>query len=157
MAAQHERRLNESMAREAEAVSQRREERRKEEEKVKKELETKDAMAASVKKRIDAWKKVQPGLGASLWKPSGRAKNIMELFSTVHEICDFVPIETADSNISQADPRHSDVKKAYMKAVRYIHPDKLPASLPLEGKVLAEAVFVSLTEEYDAWKLKVGL
>ena len=44
VAAQHERRLNESMAREAEAVSQRREERRREEEKLRKEVDAKDAV-----------------------------------------------------------------------------------------------------------------
>tara|TARA_A100001035_G_scaffold69798_1_gene53400 strand:+ start:196 stop:831 length:636 start_codon:yes stop_codon:yes gene_type:complete len=168
VAAQHERRLHESMAREAEAVSQRREERRKEEEKVMKQKEAKDAMAASVKSRIEAWRKVHPGVAADSRKPSGQAKSILELFLSVHEILDFVPQESvavskgSDTNRNSANegslsPRPSDVKKAYMKAVRHIHPDKLSSSLPIETKVLAEAVFVCLTEEYDAWKRKEGL
>ena len=49
----------------------------------------------SVRGRIDAWKKVQPGVGADLWMSSGQPKTIMELFRTVHEICDFVPKEPA--------------------------------------------------------------
>ena len=44
-----------------------------------------------------------------------------------------------------------------MKAVRSIHPDKLPASLSLEQRAAAEAVFVCLSEEYEAWKASVGL
>ena len=113
-------------------------------------------MAANVKKRIDEWKRVQPGIGTNLWKPSGQPKTILQLLTTVHDICDFVPKELATDD-DKTSPKQSDVKKAYMKAVRYIHPDKLPPSLPLEKRVLAEAVFVRLTEDYDAWKLKEGL
>ncbi len=156
VAAQHERRLHESMAREVEAVNQRREERRREDEKAQRETDAKDAMAANVKKRIDEWKRVQPGIGTNLWKPSGQPKTILQLLTTVHDICDFVPKEPATDD-DKTSPKQSDVKKAYMKAVRYIHPDKLPPSLPLEKRVLAEAVFVRLTEDYDAWKLKEGL
>ena len=44
------------------------------------------------------------------------------------------------------------IKKAYIKAVRHIHPDKLTATLTLQQRMMAEAVFVVITEEYNSWR-----
>lgn len=46
----------------------------------------------------------------------------------------------------------SVVKKTYMKVVRFIHPDKLPASLELESKLLCEQIFILLTEKFDLYR-----
>ena len=72
------------------------------------------------------------------------------MLTTVHDICDFVPEEAPASGAGPSS--NAAIKKAYMRAVRHIHPDKLPASLNLEQRVVAEAVFVVITEEYNLWR-----
>ena len=51
----------------------------------------------------------------------------------------------------------ADVKKAYMKAVRLIHPDKLSATIDIRSKVMAEAVFSIISEMYDLYRNAHGL
>ena len=91
------------------------------------------------------------------WRKKGRygsqTKGILELLTSVHAICDFVPKTDASVSSGEGDPEsNTTIKKAYMRAVRHIHPDKLPSSLSLEQRVLAEAVFVVITEEYNSWR-----
>ena len=50
-----------------------------------------------------------------------------------------------------------DVKKAYMKAVRLIHPDKLSPDLDPETKILAESVFICINENFDSYRSKNGI
>lgn len=44
------------------------------------------------------------------------------------------------------------VKKAYMKAMRFLHPDKLPSDIDVTSKLLVEQLFILLTESYDAFR-----
>lgn len=44
-----------------------------------------------------------------------------------------------------------------MKAVRYIHPDKLSSALDLESKLIAAEAFICITEAFNKYKKKRGL
>ena len=69
---------------------------------------------ANVKKLIISWSIL----------PSSRGRSIQELLNTLHTVLPgLVPV---DLNSLSESSSPSDVKKAYMKSIRYIHPDKLP-------------------------------
>ena len=44
------------------------------------------------------------------------------------------------------------VKKAYLRVVRFVHPDKLPPELGVYSKLLVERVFIHLTQKYDLYR-----
>jgi hypothetical protein len=44
-----------------------------------------------------------------------------------------------------------------MKLVRQIHPDKLARDCPNDQKVLAEAVFVVVSESFDSYRKSHGI
>ncbi len=54
-----------------------------------------------------------------------------------------------------ASQSHSDVKKAYMRAARSIHPDKLTGA-PLAKSLTAQRVFATITAAYEAMKEAQG-
>ncbi len=83
---------------------------------------------------------------------TSKQRSLPELISSLHTLLEIVP-EGALPPLSESSSC-SDVKKGYLKAVRIIHPDKLPANMVLEHRVLAEAVFVALSESYEVWKTK---
>jgi hypothetical protein len=143
IATKHAERLQESKAREEAEVTRRRNERRQEEERLARETDTRSALSAGLKKRLDQWR--QKG------RFGEQTKGVLDLLTTVHDICEFVPPEEAPAS-GAGPPSNAAIKKAYMRAVRHIHPDKLPASLSLEQRVVAEAVFVVITEEYNLWR-----
>lgn len=47
------------------------------------------------------------------------------------------------------------IKKAYMRAVRYVHPDKLAENIDVETAMLAEGVFITLTDAFNAYRTKI--
>jgi curved DNA-binding protein CbpA len=44
------------------------------------------------------------------------------------------------------------VKKAYLRVVRFVHPDKLPLEIETASKHLVERVFIHLTQKYDLYR-----
>lgn len=55
-------------------------------------------------------------------------------------------------------PTPSDVKKAYMKTVRVIHPDKInSASASLEEALLAQILFTTLSSMYEKYRERHSL
>jgi len=72
-------------------------------------------------------------------------------------------VYTASSNVTvrtvlhdvrtfSVDTDPKEVKKAYMKAIRFLHPDKLPSTIDVTSKLLVEQLFILLTEKYDAFR-----
>ena len=39
-----------------------------------------------------------------------------------------------------------------MKAMRFLHPAKLPSDIDITSKLLVEQLFILLTEKYDAFR-----
>eukprot|EP00597_Dinobryon_sp_UTEXLB2267_P003977 CAMPEP_0170075222 /NCGR_PEP_ID=MMETSP0019_2-20121128/12398_1 /TAXON_ID=98059 /ORGANISM="Dinobryon sp., Strain UTEXLB2267" /LENGTH=445 /DNA_ID=CAMNT_0010286053 /DNA_START=78 /DNA_END=1415 /DNA_ORIENTATION=+ len=51
-----------------------------------------------------------------------------------------------------SDVAPTEIKKAYLKVIRLIHPDKVPPDLAIESKALLEGVFIVLQEKYDLYR-----
>lgn len=73
------------------------------------------------------------------------------LLATLHEVPN---LEDTDP-IAVASESPSDVKKAYMRAARAIHPDKLTGA-PLAKALTAQRVFATITAAYEALKEAQG-
>lgn len=87
--------------------------------------------------RIEAWK-------------SGKADDIRYLLSNLSTVltwCDWKQIDSSDLVMPKK------VKIAYMKAVAKTHPDKIPSSLELEQKMIAENIFSTLSEAWEKFKV----
>ena len=89
-------------------------------------------------------------------RPRGQLADIVEMLNTLDGVLPEC-VSKGQVVVKTAPPiSSSDVKKGYMKAVRLIHPDKLSSDLDLRTKILAESVFICLTENYDAYKAAHG-
>ncbi|AQZ09737.1 SWA2 (YDR320C) [Zygosaccharomyces parabailii] len=89
-----------------------------------------------VHEQIEAWK-------------SGKPEDIRHLLSNLQTLltwCDWKPVSSAELVM----PRK--VKLTYMKAVAKTHPDKIPDTLPLEQKMLAESIFSCLSSAWEKFK-----
>ena len=117
------------------------------------EASAKQDMQASIKQTIQRWAK-HPTI-------MNRTKCVSDLLATAHTIISLIPpdgivLDAANKPLTDASPV-ADVKKAFFRAVRFVHPDKIPSSASLETRTLAEGVFVFLTEEFDKYKLVLGI
>ncbi|QLQ80934.1 hypothetical protein HG537_0E02890 [Torulaspora globosa] len=82
------------------------------------------------------------------WKAE-KGDDIRHLLANLSQVltwCDWKPVSTSDLVMPKK------VKVTYMKAVAKTHPDKLPASLELEEKMLAENVFSTLSTAWEKFK-----
>ncbi|GAV53935.1 hypothetical protein ZYGR_0AK04370 [Zygosaccharomyces rouxii] len=80
---------------------------------------------------------------------SGKANDIRHLLSNLQMVVtwvDWKPVSTADLVMPKK------VKITYLKAVAKTHPDKVPDSLPLDKKMIAESVFSSLSSAWEKFK-----
>mmetsp|Transcript_30640 Transcript_30640/g.33488 ORF Transcript_30640/g.33488 Transcript_30640/m.33488 type:complete len:191 (-) Transcript_30640:144-716(-) len=95
------------------------------------------------------------------WRKSstfGKLKDIGEMLSTLHLIIISLNENSVVSSPLNAHSNPSEIKKAFMKAARHIHPDKLQVSdLLWEEKLLAEEVFIVLNDEYTNYKKQKNL
>lgn len=84
-----------------------------------------------------------------LWR-HGNEANIRALLSTLDKILwpelGWKPINLTDLVLDKK------VKMGYMKAVAKVHPDKIPAGTSVAHKMLAEGVFVTLNDAWEAFK-----
>ncbi|KAJ2812990.1 auxilin-like clathrin-binding protein required for normal clathrin function [Coemansia sp. 'formosensis'] len=49
------------------------------------------------------------------------------------------------------------VKRAYMRAISKLHPDKLSQNIDLRTKMISSSVFSSLNEAWDAFKVQENI
>lgn len=73
-------------------------------------------------------------------------RHLLANLSQVLTWCDWKPVSTSELVLPKR------VKVTYMRAVAKTHPDKLPASLDLERKMLAENVFSTLSTAWEKFK-----
>ncbi|CAL9735923.1 auxilin-like clathrin uncoating factor Swa2p [Monosporozyma servazzii] len=84
------------------------------------------------------------------WK-ANKPDDIRYLLSNLNNVITWTnwnPVSTTDLVMPKK------VKVTYMKAVAKTHPDKIPASLDLENKMIAENVFAILSEAWEKFKLE---
>ncbi|QLL33377.1 hypothetical protein HG536_0E02880 [Torulaspora globosa] len=82
------------------------------------------------------------------WK-GNKGDDIRHLLANLSQVltwCDWKPVSPTELVLPKK------VKIGYMKAVAKTHPDKLPASLELEAKMLAENVFSTLSTAWEKFK-----
>lgn len=102
-----------------------------EEEAAKRDSARKSAMEGDIETRVRVW---------------ARGKNIKAMLSSLDAV--LLTKEVPDSIASLAAAGGpDDVKKAYMRAVRIVHPDK-SSTAPLEAQVEAHKVFTVLSDAY---------
>lgn len=97
----------------------------------------KAALYDTVFQQIESWK---AGKGDDI-------RHLLANLSTVLTWCDWKPVSTSDLVMPKK------VKITYMKAVAKTHPDKIPSSLELEKRMIAEDVFSSLSVAWEKFKL----
>ncbi|KAJ2213049.1 auxilin-like clathrin-binding protein required for normal clathrin function [Coemansia sp. RSA 487] len=85
------------------------------------------------------------------WK-DGKQHNLRALLCSLHTLLpDFKPIgmhEILESN---------KVKRAYMRAIAKLHPDKLNKGMDVRTKMVSSSVFSSLNEAWDVFKAQEGV
>ncbi|KAJ1939639.1 auxilin-like clathrin-binding protein required for normal clathrin function, partial [Linderina macrospora] len=112
----------------------RRQERAKQEE---------DAQRLAINDEVDAM--------LAQWR-DGKRQNIRALLSSLHTLLPaFKPIgmhEILEPN---------KVKRAYMRAIARLHPDKLDKALDVKTKMISANVFSTLNEAWDAFKTQEGV
>lgn len=144
-AASHEAKLNKASAEVDEAVLRRKQEMEQERQLAESRATETQVLQTKIKKMVGLWR---TPMGAR------RERDIAELLSTVHQIVSFIPenaiVNSAQIITTKSPP--SEIKRAYMKAVRFVHPDKLPESIDLESALTAEAAFIVLTDSFNAFR-----
>ena len=75
-------------------------------------------------------------------------RHLLANLSIVLTWCDWKPVAASDLVMPKK------VKITYMKAVAKTHPDKVPESLELENKMIAENVFSVLSVAWDKFKIE---
>ncbi|KAJ2635486.1 auxilin-like clathrin-binding protein required for normal clathrin function [Coemansia sp. RSA 1286] len=85
------------------------------------------------------------------WR-DGKQQNLRALLSSLHTLLpEFAPIgmhEILEPN---------KVKRAYMRAIAKLHPDKLSKDIDVRTKMVSSNVFSSLNEAWDAFKVQEGV
>ncbi len=108
---------------------------------------TADQLKAKIKVKIEKWKGVTNN--------STVTNHIADLLTTLPSILNFIPINTVTTTPLNSASSQADIKKAYLKAIRLVHPDKLSSDLDLENQLLAQACFIIINETYDKYRESV--
>lgn len=85
---------------------------------------------------------------------SGKPNDIRHLLSNIQTVVtwvDWKPVSTADLVMPKK------VKVTYLKAIAKTHPDKVPDSLSLDKKMIAENVFSTLSTAWEKFKSENGI
>jgi len=121
-------------------------------------IEEMRAREAAVENELEARRQAERELEATLsaWEctKDGVKKNIRNLLSSVHTVLwansGWKPVSFADLIDFNA------IKKAHMKVIRVVHPDRLTNATP-EQMVIALRVFDSLNTAFDEFKQQQGM
>lgn len=104
-------------------------------------------IAQNEAKKIQYHDQTQQALDS--WR-SGNENNIRALICSLDKILwpelGWKPVGLTDLVLDKK------VKIQYMKAVAKVHPDKIPQGTPVEKKMIAEGVFVTLNQAWESWK-----
>ena len=98
---------------------------------------------------LKTWKEPSPGNPSDLSTLINSLPSILPHLEADVTAGRFIPVLRNDAS-------SSDVKKAYFRAVRFLHPDKLPLTLDLCDKMVAEHAFAYLCEVFQAYRELVG-
>ncbi|KAI9492103.1 hypothetical protein BDB00DRAFT_939896 [Zychaea mexicana] len=86
------------------------------------------------------------------WK-SGKENNLRALLATLDTLL-WPGAQWRGAQMSELiDPKRC--KMTYIKAIAKVHPDKLPASVTVEQRMLASAIFSTLNEAWDSFKTQL--
>jgi hypothetical protein len=100
------------------------------------------ALSDSVDARLNAWK-------------GSKVDNLRALLGSLDMV---LWPEAGWKKISMADlVLPNKVKIQYMKGIAKVHPDKIPTTATTEQRMIAGAVFSTLNEAWDKFKIENGL
>ncbi len=126
--------------RKREAVDKRRREREAEREKQEAEKNEKDDLSKSTEAKVRSWAK---------------EKGVHQMLNDLDDIFEGAPTPDLSKQLHVSSTA-SEMKRAYMKAIRFVHPDKIGADATTGKKLLASAVFAVLNEAYERKKRVEG-
>jgi len=133
IAAQMERRIQEEERKKKANIENRKKEREQKIEDANREAEEADVIGRKVDKQIKNWVV---------------GKSIHNMLNDLDKIWAGAPIPA--KRLSKVHSSESELKKAYMKAIRVIHPDKnVGDNVSVEQKCLSKAVFTVLQTSYE--------
>lgn len=133
-----------------EAMMRRKQERETEQAIQQAREEVAEQFQVHVRSMIDKWKRSRTVRDAE--------KGMPELITTLPDIMGFYifPEHIANLALTSASSP-SEVKKAYLKTVKVIHPDKLPGTLDMEQRMLIEEVYIYISQRYDVYRKAHGV
>ena len=79
-------------------------------------------------------------------------KHISELLNTMDTIATFIPPLSITKSKLDGSSSLEEIKKAYLKAVRFVHPDKISNDIDLDQQLLAQEMFIILSESYENFR-----
>jgi len=100
-----------------------------------------DQHRETVKKKINTW----------LYRHN-TMKHISELLNTMATIATFIPPLSITKTKLDGSSSLEEIKKAYLKAVRFVHPDKISSDIDLDQQLLAQEMFIVLSESYENFR-----
>ncbi|OQS03617.1 hypothetical protein THRCLA_04062 [Thraustotheca clavata] len=134
--------IEERLAAQEEATQRRLEERRKWYENNKRQQEWEASQIESFKGQVN-----------DQVREWARNKDVVMMLRSLHDIIPSILLKPGQTFEVDSPVNVSSVKKAYMKAVRQIHPDKLPKTdFDLKDRVLAQHLFSTLTLAHDEYQ-----
>jgi hypothetical protein len=79
-----------------------------------------------------------------------RGKNLRQMLAALPEVWKDAPKEDFGKHVANRKEFDGNkLKKAYLKAVRLVHPDKIAMDAPVKHRVLAQKVFGRLNEAHS--------
>lgn len=115
------------------AVEERRRKREVEKQAKDEEAKARDNFTHSVGEEVKAW---------------AEGKSIHQLLNELDVVFEGAPTP----NLLTANSSASEIKRAYLKAIRFCHPDKIGRDATMKRKLLSQAVFGAVNAAYERRK-----
>jgi len=138
MAEAMEQRIIEEERKKENAIRERKKLREEEKRKAREMEEEKDDLSRSTAEAVKKW---------------ATGKGVHLLLNDLGNIFEGAPVPAAPLT---AESSASEVKRAYMKAIRHVHPDKIGANASVQMKLTSQAVFGALNAAHERRKRVEG-
>ena len=151
-----EARIDSQEAEKAKRQHERLEKLKKDEERQKNRSAQGETIQKEMEKNVKMWVNSARAERVSAFCPSPAHSLLYNLLLTLPNIlssCDSgleLPSSTRPPQTAETEGNH--LKKSYMKTLRVVHPDKVPADASVRTQICAKLVFAALNESFNYYK-----